>query len=73
MDLKTERRKQGITQVELAKRVGTSQSSITRYETGLINPKPAMANKIAAEIGIDWTEFYNEEESNGNNRTDDEN
>ena len=73
MDLKTERRKQGITQVELAKRVGTSQSSITRYETGLINPKPSMAKKIAAEIGIDWTEFYNEEESNGNNRSDDEN
>lgn len=60
MDLKAKRQQKGMTQVELAKAIGRSQSSVTRFETGITRPKPETAKKIAAVLDFNWTEFYEE-------------
>lgn len=36
----------GLTQAELAKRLGTSQPAINRYERGRVVPRPAMLSRI---------------------------
>lgn len=45
------RLKKGITQKELARRVGTKQSSIARFESGQYNPTLAFVQKLANAIG----------------------
>jgi len=37
----------GITQAQLAKKIGTKQSAIARFESGDYNPTLSMLNKIA--------------------------
>lgn len=41
----------GISQAELAKRVGTSQANISKIEHGTLNPTFDMARRIAAGLG----------------------
>lgn len=41
------RRKKGVTQHELAKRIGTKQSVISRLESGRTNPSVAFLKKLA--------------------------
>ena len=60
MNLRDRRRERGMTQTELARAVGSGQSSIARFEKGKLTPKPHTAQKIAAVLGFDWTEFYKE-------------
>ena len=43
--------KKGLTQSELAKRVGTKQSAIARIEAGRINPTIAFLEKISQALG----------------------
>ena len=42
---------QGLTQGELAKRVGTSQANISKIEHGTLNPSFEMAQRIATGLG----------------------
>ena len=64
MELMREKRlEKGLSQVELASKVGVWQSSITRFETGKATPKPSTAKKIAAILGFSWTKFYDEQEA----------
>lgn len=50
------RKAKGISQTELARRVGTKQANISRIESGFGNPKLAMVSKICRELGISlWT------------------
>ena len=63
MNLREKRRERGMTQTELAKAVGSGQSSIARFEKGQLTPKPHTAQKIAAVLGFSWTEFYEEVDS----------
>lgn len=44
------RLKKGITQKELAKRVGTKQSVISRFETGRANPSVAFLKRLAEAL-----------------------
>lgn len=46
-----ERVKQGLTQVELAKKLGTKQSAISRVERGTYNPTLAFLRKLAKALG----------------------
>lgn len=46
----TRRKQLGLTQEELAKRVGTSKQMVSKYELGQRSPKVAMANKFAAAL-----------------------
>ena len=42
---------EGITQAELAARVGTSQANISKLEHGTLNPSFEMAQRVAAGLG----------------------
>lgn len=46
-----ERSKQNITQEELALRVGTQKSNISRFESGEYNPSLDFLTKIAKSLG----------------------
>ena len=46
-----ERAKQNITQEELAFRVGTQQSNISRLESGTYNPSLDFLTKVAQSLG----------------------
>ncbi|MEA4899428.1 MAG: helix-turn-helix transcriptional regulator [Christensenellaceae bacterium] len=41
----------GITQAELAQRVGTSQANISKIEHGTLNPSLALVQRIASGLG----------------------
>lgn len=43
--------KHGITQAELAQRIGTKQSAISRFESGSENPTIDFLKKIAKALG----------------------
>lgn len=45
------RQEQHITQAELAKRVGTQKSNISRFESGNYNPSLDFLTKIAESLG----------------------
>ena len=45
------RSEQGLSQDELAKKVGTKQSAISRLESGEYNPSIEFLGKIAAALG----------------------
>jgi len=47
------RRKAGLSQVELAKRAGTSQPSIARLERGLVSPTVISLDRIARALGTE--------------------
>ena len=45
------RKEQNITQAELAKRVGTQKSNISRLESGNYNPSLDFLEKVATSLG----------------------
>lgn len=47
----TARTQQGITQEELARRAGTKQSNISRFESGNYNPSLEFMQKLAQGLG----------------------
>ena len=47
-----QRLKNGITQAELARKVGTKQSAISRFESGTYNPSIAFLQKIAKALNL---------------------
>jgi len=51
----TARHKSGLTQKELANRVGTKQSAIARLEGGNTNPSIGFLDKIASVMGTTLT------------------
>jgi transcriptional regulator with XRE-family HTH domain len=51
--LRQERRRLGLTQVELAGRAGVSRKTLRRAEQGDHAPRPDIAKAIADALGID--------------------
>jgi ribosome-binding protein aMBF1 (putative translation factor) len=47
------RRRAGMSQVELARRAGTSQPSIARLERGLVSPTVISLDRIARALGVE--------------------
>lgn len=45
------RLKRGVTQKELARRVGTTQSAIARFESGVGNPTLDFLSKVSTAVG----------------------
>lgn len=49
------RNKKGLTQKELAQKIGTKQSAIARLESGSVNPSVEFLQKIAQVMGYKLT------------------
>ena len=57
------RKEKKLTQAELAQNLGVSQRMIAACELGERRPSPELARRIGAELGIRWTEFYENEKT----------
>jgi len=53
MEIHALREKRGLTQRELAERLGTTQSAIARLEAGNIAPSLPTLDKVAAALGVE--------------------
>lgn len=59
--LAARRKEKGLTQAELAQRVGIAQRTVAAYEGGERRPSVKVAKRIGAELDISWTDFFKEE------------
>lgn len=57
ISLKTARKLSGMTQAELAAKVGTTQVSICQYEKGVRMPNFEMAKRIAGVLNVPLAEI----------------
>ena len=60
MDLNRLRICADMTQEEVARKVGIGRASYSNIENGARKPSVKTARAIAAVLGFDWTEFFNE-------------
>lgn len=49
----------------IANQVGISQNHLSNIESGIRRPSVKVAKRIAAVLGIDWTEFFQDEKEGG--------
>lgn len=61
MDLKIKREKKRLTQQQLAELVGVDRTLISKIESGAATPSITTAKKIAAVLGLNWTEFFEDD------------
>ena len=61
MNLIDLRKEKGLTQFEIAERAGVPQQFYNYIENGRRRPSVSVAKKIAAVLGFDWTEFYDDD------------
>ena len=52
-EVKSRRLMAGLTQVQLAAKVGVHPITMVRYETGAINPRPSTVSRLARALGCD--------------------
>ena len=53
----------GLSQTELAKKIGTTQNTISSIETGQYSPTAYLSGLLAKALGVTWEEcFYYEME-----------
>ncbi len=60
--LKEYRNEAGMSQVDLATKVGVKPNAISQYESGVRSPKIKIGKKIAEVLGFDWKLLYEDEE-----------
>lgn len=58
--LAARRKEKGLTQAELAARVGIAQRTVAAYECGERRPSVEVAKKMAKELDIPWTTYFEE-------------
>lgn len=58
--LAVRRKEKGLTQAELAARVGIAQRTVAAYECGERRPSVDVAKKMAKELDIPWTTYFEE-------------
>lgn len=57
------RRERGLSQKEVAKRIGLAQPSYCTIEKGKTRPTVDTAKRIAGVLGFDWTRFFEEDDA----------
>lgn len=57
-DLKATREAAGMTQEQLAEKVGVTRQAIGQYETGINRPSVDVAKGIGEALNFDWTLLY---------------
>ena len=60
MRIRKIREDKGLTQSELAKRIGVKSPTISRYESGENHPSPEMLSKIAVALGVDVNMLFDD-------------
>ncbi len=63
--IRAARKNAGMTQAELAQKLGISYVGISQWENDLRNPKPDTLKRIAAALNIKWFELLPEDERGG--------
>ena len=58
--LKHIRRRHGLSQVDLSKRSGVAQNTISDIETGRRDPRPSTLRRLAKALGVEVGDFYPE-------------
>lgn len=58
--LKDIRLRHGLSQVDLSKRSGVAQNTISDIETGRRDPRPSTLRKLAKALGVEVGDFYPE-------------
>lgn len=58
VNIRDERKKLKLTQIELAEKVGLHQSTIANAERNRYNLSVKVAKKLAELFNCKWTEFY---------------
>ena len=56
--IKELRKAKGMSQAELAKRVGTTQNTISSLETGQYSPSAYLSGLICRALGCKWEECF---------------
>jgi transcriptional regulator with XRE-family HTH domain len=56
------RKKAGNTQETLATAIGINRATISKYESGVIEPPVLQIQQIAKILGVSWYELYDEED-----------
>ena len=56
--LKKSRMERGLTQTQLAKKIGIDNSAIGMYESGRRDPSVKVAKAIAFVLNLNWTRFF---------------
>ena len=64
------REKKGMSQTDVANKIGLSQQAISSYENDERTPSVSTAKAIASVLGFDWTKFYEKEEEEGGESND---
>ena len=62
LDLEFERKSRNLTQQDVADACGISRSYVAAIECGIRSPHPKVAKRIGKLFGIDWTEFFYDED-----------
>lgn len=57
------RKAKGLTQEQLAEMCNTTQMTISNIENGTRRPSPRLSKLIANVLNLDWTKFYEEQQS----------
>ena len=58
--IKRARKKIGLTQEDIANKIGVKRSVISKYENGLIEPSISQLKKIADALDVPWYELYSD-------------
>ena len=58
--LKEIRRRHGLSQIDLSRRSGVAQNTISDIETGRREPRPSTLRKLAKSLGVEVADFYPE-------------
>ncbi len=59
--IKEARKKAGLTQKELGEKLGVAYQTLAQWENDLRNPKYDTIKRIAAALGVEWTELVPED------------
>ena len=64
IDLRKVRQDNGLTQTALAEAAGVVRQTISNVECGINAPSVDLAKKLAEILGLNWTDFFSEDEDN---------
>ena len=64
IDLRKVRQDNGLTQSALAEAAGVVRQTISNIECGINAPSVDLAKKLAEILGLNWYDFFSEDEGN---------